>query len=290
MILQREIAAIALQTGVSKTTIDKDWVLSHFIDAIFSVKELKDVLIFKGGTCLKKCYYPDYRFSEDLDFTATDPNFNLTPDLFNKVTVLVIERTGMACQIVSFRDLVFKDVKTGYEIIVKYWGADHQFNSAVPPLERWQTSIKIEIILYELLLFEPVKKKMIHPYSDKLSENGDSIPCYSLEEVMAEKIRALVQRRYTAPRDYYDIWYLSSNYKELDNKEIVEGFHKKMKYKNLEFTGIDQLINPKNERILKQNWLNSLGHQIAKDRLADYAVVIAAVQKYFEEIFLTVTQ
>jgi len=58
-----------------------------------------------------------------------------------------------------------------------------------------------------------------------------------------------------------------------------------MKYKNLEFTGIDQLINPKNERILKQNWLNTLGHQIAKDRLAEYAVVIAAVQKYFEEIF-----
>jgi hypothetical protein len=68
-------------------------------------------------------------------------------------------------------------------------------------------------------------------------------------------------------------------------KEIVEGFHKKMKYKNLEFTGIDQLINPKNEHILKQNWLNSLGHQIAKDRLADYAGVIAEVQKYFEEIF-----
>ena len=30
---------------------------------------LKDLLIFKGGTALKRCYFGDYRFSEDLDFT-----------------------------------------------------------------------------------------------------------------------------------------------------------------------------------------------------------------------------
>ena len=41
MILQREITAIAAKAGVAKTTIDKDWVLGHFIDAIFSIKELK---------------------------------------------------------------------------------------------------------------------------------------------------------------------------------------------------------------------------------------------------------
>src|SRR5258708_6984790 len=99
MILQREIAEIAAKTGVSKTTIDKDWVLGHFVDAIFSVKELKDVLIFKGGTCLKKCYFPDYRFSEDLDFTATDEKFHLTAELFNKVSALVTKRTGLACQV-----------------------------------------------------------------------------------------------------------------------------------------------------------------------------------------------
>jgi predicted nucleotidyltransferase component of viral defense system len=284
MILQREIAAIAEQGGVSKTTIDKDWVLGHFVDAIFSVKELKDILIFKGGTCLKKCYFPNYRFSEDLDFTCTDEEFELTKQLFENVITLVTERTGMNCQIASFRDLIFKDVKTGYEIIVKYWGSDHQINAAIPSIERWQTSIKVEIILYELLLFPPVMKELIHPYSDKLSINASNIPCYSIEEVIAEKIRALVQRKYTAPRDYYDIWYLTNNYKELNNGKIASAFLEKMKYKNLVFTGIEQLINEKNKRILKHNWQNSLGHQIAKDQLADYSFVIAAVQTYFEKI------
>jgi len=54
MILQREIAAIAQEKNVAKLTIDKDWVLGHFLDAIFSINELKDNLIFKGGTCIKK--------------------------------------------------------------------------------------------------------------------------------------------------------------------------------------------------------------------------------------------
>jgi predicted nucleotidyltransferase component of viral defense system len=38
------------------------------------------VLIFKGGTCLRKCYFPNYRFSEDLDFTSTDATFELTEE------------------------------------------------------------------------------------------------------------------------------------------------------------------------------------------------------------------
>ena len=35
------------------------------------------MLGFKGGTALKRCYFGDYRFSEDLDFTLTAP---VTPD------------------------------------------------------------------------------------------------------------------------------------------------------------------------------------------------------------------
>ena len=72
MIFQKEIVTISEQLGVSKSVIDKDWVLGHFIAAIFNEPELKETLIFKGGTCLKKCWFEEYRFSEDLDFTLLD--------------------------------------------------------------------------------------------------------------------------------------------------------------------------------------------------------------------------
>ena len=32
----------------------------------------KSELIFKGGTCLKKMHFEDYRYSEDIDFTLKD--------------------------------------------------------------------------------------------------------------------------------------------------------------------------------------------------------------------------
>jgi hypothetical protein len=33
-------------------------------------RPLSNQWVFKGGTCLKKCYIETYRFSEDLDFTV----------------------------------------------------------------------------------------------------------------------------------------------------------------------------------------------------------------------------
>jgi len=285
MISQREIEHLSEKLNLSKSTIDKDWVLGHFLDAIYSISELKKALVFKGGTCLKKCYLPDYRFSEDLDFTVTDKDFVFTSKMLDKVIKLVSKRTNIACHVVSLTDLIFKNQKTGYEAIIKYWGADHPKNQTPPSPERWQTNIKIEIILYELMLFPAKNKKVSHPYSDKLSKNANKIPCYSIEEVMAEKIRALMQRKYTAPRDYYDIWYLSRNFKDLDNDKIVKAFYKKVKYKNIEFAGIGQLINSDNEKILEKNWKNSLGHQIAEGNLPDCSTVISEVRKYFKIIF-----
>lgn len=106
MILQREITTTAEVKGVTKTTFDKDWALGHFIDAIYSVEKCRESLVFKGGTCLKKCYFPDYRFSEDLDFTSIDPKFKLDKQLLKQVTRLVTERTEMPLHIHQLKELL----------------------------------------------------------------------------------------------------------------------------------------------------------------------------------------
>ena len=59
MILQKDIVTIAENAGVAKTVIDKDWVLGHFIAALFSIPEIAENLVFKGGTCLRKCWFPE---------------------------------------------------------------------------------------------------------------------------------------------------------------------------------------------------------------------------------------
>lgn len=284
MILQKEIATISEQLGVSKSVIDKDWMLGHFIAAIFNEPELKETLIFKGGTCLKKCWFEEYRFSEDLDFTSKSQEFELTQHHLKFITKYIEDNTEVKTHIVSLKPLKFQDKLTGYEAIIKFWGADHPRNIMPPTPDRWQTKIKIEIILYEEMIFEVTERTVSHPYSDKLTlENA--IPCYKIEEVLSEKIRALIQRSYTAPRDYYDIWYLSNNFPDLNWTLIVEAFYKKMKFKNIEFTGVDQLINAKSDKALKGAWKNSLEHQIKKEKLPEYAIVRENLLQLFESIF-----
>ncbi|WP_225587073.1 nucleotidyl transferase AbiEii/AbiGii toxin family protein [Algoriphagus sp. Y33] len=270
---------------VAKTTIDKDWVLGHFVDAIFSIPECRNNLIFKGGTCLRKCYFEDYRFSEDLDFTAINPNFVLDRKLLDQIVKLVAERTDIPLYVEELKPLKFKDELTGFAAKVKFWGADHPRNQAPAPPQRWQTSIKIEIILYEEMIFPPENRKVHHAYSDQLSDIANSVPCYSLQEVLAEKLRALIQRSYTAPRDFYDIWYLSQNVADLNWPKIVEAFHLKMKFKGLEFTGIDQMINDENDKRLQAVWKNSLGHQISAKNMADYSQVKDEIIELLNQIF-----
>jgi predicted nucleotidyltransferase component of viral defense system len=285
MILKKEIGTIAEQKEVAPTTIDKDWVLSHILDAIYSIPICKESLIFKGGTCLKKCYFPEYRFSEDIDFTSSKPEFVLDERLINEIIAIVKKQADIPLSLSKLEQLKFNDQLTGYSVVLKFWGADHPRNEAPPPPERWTTNIKIEVILYELMVFKAVERQLIHEYSDKLSDTSKSIPCYSLQEVLAEKLRALIQRSYTAPRDFFDIWYLSKNTKDIDWDEVVTAFHKKMEFKKLVFEGIGQMINEDNEKILKRSWDQSLKHQVPAKEFQPYELVEKELTELFKKIF-----
>lgn len=72
MIEQKEINKVATKNRVSDRQIEKDYVLSWILYAISKNQILYNSLVFKGGTVLKKAYFEDYRFSEDLDFTLID--------------------------------------------------------------------------------------------------------------------------------------------------------------------------------------------------------------------------
>ena len=287
MILKKEIETNAESNGVAKSTIDKDWVLGHFIDAIFSVSEWRNQLIFKGGTCLRKCYFPTYRFSEDLDFTSINKEFELTKINLSEIIQIITERTGIPLHISELKPLKYKDQLTGYKAMIKFWGADHPKNQTPPPPERWTSSVKIEIILYEQMIFPVEQREVNNPYSDSLSEIPLIIPCYAIHEVLSEKLRALIQRSYTAPRDFYDIWYLSKKSENIDWVKVKEAFLQKMKFKNLEFTGIDQMINESNDKTLKSAWKTSLGHQISEEQLPSYETVKMDLLELFNKIGLS---
>lgn len=285
MILQKEIKDNAQQHEVPAFTIDKDWMLGHFIKAIYSFEDWKGKLIFKGGTCLRKCYIKDYRFSEDLDFTCTDAKFKVTEKSLAQLCKNITAQSEAPVHLESLRKLSFNDTLTGYEAKIKFWGADHPRNQEPPSPDRWTTSIKLEIILFEKMIFETEKKNIIHLYLDKKIINGSTAICYSIEEVISEKLRALIQRAYTAPRDYFDIWFPVKHNNKLDWKEIRKAFIAKVKFKNLAFKSHKDLLTAEAEQLLNKHWENTMRHQLNPSMYVAASVVIDFCKKLFKEKF-----
>jgi len=70
--IRKRLEEARRDAGLSWEIIEKDYILSWVLAGIAANVKLQGELIFKGGTALKKCYFGNYRFSEDLDFTAKE--------------------------------------------------------------------------------------------------------------------------------------------------------------------------------------------------------------------------
>lgn len=72
MISRRELDELRGEWSLDIGVIEKDHVLGWLLAGVAQHADLSQSWIFKGGTCLRKCYYETFRFSEDLDFTVID--------------------------------------------------------------------------------------------------------------------------------------------------------------------------------------------------------------------------
>lgn len=281
MITQREIIKIAEQKRVKTKTIDKDWVLGHFLNAMYSFDSVRQNFVFKGGTALKKCYFPDYRFSEDLDFTLLDKNFVVDDNFIKEIIKVATLQSGIRFYFQKQKLQKSDEIEQGYEIKIKYWGADHKPNQKPLPPDRWQTQIKLDISFTENIFKQPEQKQIFHEYSDK--ENvAEIVPVYSLLEVMGEKLRSLIQRN--RPRDIYDIDYLSNHLAESSYSKVKEILLYKAKDKDILISEISDFINEKKARSNKRAWQSSLGDHLPVGNLPDFDIVYSKVKQFIEKI------
>jgi predicted nucleotidyltransferase component of viral defense system len=107
----QEIRDFSREFGLALNVIEKDYMLGWLLAGIAQHAELNASWAFKGGTCLKKCYFETYRFSEDLDFTLTtaehhDENFLL--NVFREIAGWIYDASGIEVP----RDLLRFDVYT----------------------------------------------------------------------------------------------------------------------------------------------------------------------------------
>jgi predicted nucleotidyltransferase component of viral defense system len=283
MILQSEILKIAERERVTPDTIDKNWVLGHVLAELFRTDWAQQYLVFKGGTCLKKCYFKDYRFSEDLDFTLTNANFTITEKLLKTVCNRITEQIGILFSI-KFAEKQSNNTNVGYEATVKFWGANHKRNQQPVSPDKWHTSIKMDIIHYEIIVDEPVKRHINDNFSDSNLLKEVEISCYSFSEIIAEKFRSLLQRSYSAPRDYYDLWNLLKM-PQTDWNKILAILPEKFKFKKIQCSDFHDFFAESRLHSIKRAWNNSLGGHLPIGELPDANTVLAELENICEQNF-----
>lgn len=217
MIRSAEIQKKANSERVRDTQIEKDYILSWILFGISRNSILSKSLGFKGGTVLKKFYFEDYRYSEDLDFTLVDSGINneVIRDAFLALFEFVKDEANIP---LSMED--FGIHETGnINFYVSYSGPLGGLGN--------NKRVKVDISRNELLKYDLQGREMFNTYSDM---DKCTLLCYSLDEIMTEKMRSLLNR--TQPRDYYDLWYLSKmqgmemadHLQEFREKAIFKGF------------------------------------------------------------------
>ena len=257
MIDRLEILEFARELGLTPEIVEKDYVLGWLLGGIFNHPALQSTWLFKGGTCLKKCYFETYRFSEDLDFTLRNPE-HLTQEFldttFPEVAGWIYERCGieMPPDAITFEIYANPRGKLSVQGRIGYRG----------PLQRRGSipRIKLDLTDDERIVLDPIWREVHHPYSDR---PGDGIQafCYRYEELFAEKIRALAERM--RPRDLYDVIHLyRHDAAGCDRELVLQTLGEKCNFKGIPVPDADSLANSPERAELESEWENMLVHQL----------------------------
>lgn len=267
MISKAEILETAVKVGLRPDVVEKDYVLGWTLAGISAHEELRETWIFKGGTCLKKCYFETYRFSEDLDFTLMDASHldeAFLKRVFGEIGEWIYERSGLEIPVEGQSFDLFANPRGNLSCQGKlsYKGPVSP-NVAVIRLPR----IKLDLTADERIVLPPVRAPVFHTYSDAQEASFDVLS-YSYVEAFGEKVRALAER--TRPRDLYDVVNLFRNSEARPAAAVLlDVLRQKCEFKNIAVPKLDDLADHRDA--LEGSWGNMLAHQLpALPPVADF--------------------
>ncbi len=252
MIPSEEVKDIAINLGIPLPNVEKDHVMGWLLYSIYDNPALVDNLILKGGNCLRKIYFPDTRFSDDLDFTTyrlnSEKEFHRH---LNSVCKVVEEKAGIKFDFdktrVEVKPTPDKDSQAlDGRVYFKGFAGDSSVTMR----------IKFDVSEYEKIVLPLQRHPIIHVYSDA-DMLQSKILCYSLEEILAEKLRSWIQR--TRSRDLFDIVkIIDSNAIPVSKTNILSTFFKKTIFKNVPIAGRDEMLYESKFAEIEQSWQQTI--------------------------------
>jgi len=236
--------------------MEKDYAISWFLKEVYENRVLKEALLFKGGTALRKVYFPEmWRLSHDLDFTVLA---DLKVEEIRSGLEQVF-RAGSANSGIAFSLKTFHATKGGIIASIQFMG----------PLVR-KNQLRIDITLSEKLVLGPEWRTVKTEYPD-IPEF--EVKSYVIKEILIEKIRSIIQRGKS--RDYYDVWRLLKE-KQFDVNEIRELTIKKCRINKIEYKP-ELVFGDERLREAKRYWQKALG-ELTKE-LPEFNEVVSELKK-----------
>ncbi|MBU0704319.1 MAG: nucleotidyl transferase AbiEii/AbiGii toxin family protein [Chloroflexi bacterium] len=282
MIGEAELRRRAASWNVDPMVADLDYSLGWFIAALYEANRDTDSLYFKGGTCLRKCYFGDYRFSEDVDFTVTERlDSERLLDWIERAAHWAVEANGPDYRAAPVRFEIIRDEygSETYQARVYYRG----------PLQ-WSGSpraIRIDVTRNENVVLPPQRRCIIHPYSDEPALSRTKVTCYTLTEIMAEKIRAIGgQRRFAISRDLYDIHHLVQF--GIVSADVIPLLSAKFEARDLDITALNARQIAARRSEFEDDWNRRLGYLVSAEHALDFEAAwetsMAVLQQIEEQL------
>ena len=260
MIDYLQIQRLALKNNVSPEIIEKDYLIELALFYFSKDSSLCENLVFRGGTALKKVYFPEYRFSEDLDFVI-DSNKEI--NVYQDIIIQILQKISSDYPIKIDKRLIFE--RDRLQLFIIY--------DIIPDIKGIK-ELKVDI-LQDYYIPKHEKRRLLFSYPE--FENKNSIlRTYVLESVVCDKIGRILDID-NEPRDLYDLWYLLKL--NLDINIIRKEFKNKYGYEIL----IPNLLREIVKDDYKQNWENRLIHQIFG--LPDYNMVMKDLNELIKKKF-----
>lgn len=250
---------------IPESVLERDYCIAWFLIGL-SKSTLRQKLLFKGGTALKRCYFADYRFSEDLDFTLIEIiSFDELKTELESIYAEVSRASGI-------------NIRFSREDSTRHQNSYTFYLSYIGPLPATSIpkEIKVDVTLKEHVSFpaeERVVLKSYDEYEDLPEDN--TILCYSLQEILSEKTVALLDRARSEPRDLFDFWNLVCN-EGITLSELTQSIEDKLQFRGKSLDDVRGEFNKKEGR-LKKAWENRLATQMIS--LPEFEGIFRAVKR-----------
>jgi len=150
----------------------------------------------------------------------------------------------------------------------------------VGPL-RYPNRLLLDISLDEPVILPPQRRPVVAGLFRDLHPH---VLCYTLEEILAEKLRSILQRG--KARDYYDVWRLLEDKADtFDRQTTRRVLSEKCKHKGLPAPSVEGFLQPALLEPASAYWSQELIGQVPGEDLPSWETVAADLGKSLPDFF-----